>query len=364
MTAVKKVIVALGAILVWTAIPVVSANAVSIGQTCTKTALGTRVSIQVNKKPVVVVCRTVAGRKKWIRAAVQTLVTTTTSTSTTSTSSTSTTVPESVLNFIDAIDPIDPNLHTLTIENQRPRTYRLVVPDSYNSQVPTPILFAFHGLGGSAATFENALQLPLFSQGMNFILVTPNGWGSEAGSQNSWNAGRCCAPSNNNGIDDVFFVKAILQSVSRKYLVDSSRIWAMGFSNGGMMSYRLACEVSEKFSAIAVGGGALVVDSCSPPHPVSIIHLHGNQDSTIPIDGGGPFIIPPVINAFKQVNTANECSAMQFVVTLESNSESTSAICVDGTEAKLINYFDQAHNWPSYWTKDMIKFLFAHPRKP
>lgn len=311
------------------------------------------------------VCRVRAGRKQWIRAAVQTITTTTTSTTSTSTTSTtSTTVPEPVINYTDVIDPVDPNLHTLTIDNQRPRTYRLVVPNSYTSEVPSPLLFAFHGLGGSAATFEMALQLAQFSQGMNFILVTPNGWGSEAGAQNSWNAGRCCAPSNNNAIDDVAFVKAILHSVSKSYLIDSSRVWAMGFSNGGMMSYRLACDLSEKFTAIAVGGGVLVVDSCSPPKPVSIIHLHGNLDTTIPIDGGGQFNIPPVINAFKRVNSANQCYALEFLVTSDSNSETTSAICDDGTEAKLVNYFDQAHNWPSFWTKDMMRFLFAHPRKP
>ena len=118
MKAVKKVFVALSAILVWTAIPAASAHAVSIGQACAKTTLGTRVSIRVNKKPVIVVCRNVAGRKKWIRAAVQTLVTTTTSTATTSTT---TTVPEPVISYTDVIDPIDPTLHTITIDGLPPR---------------------------------------------------------------------------------------------------------------------------------------------------------------------------------------------------------------------------------------------------
>ncbi len=104
MKAVKKVFVALSAILVWTAIPAASAHAVSIGQACAKTTLGTRVSIRVNKKPVIVVCRNVAGRKKWIRAAVQTIATTTTSTIH------DCSLQSSITNYTDVVDPIDPTL--------------------------------------------------------------------------------------------------------------------------------------------------------------------------------------------------------------------------------------------------------------
>lgn len=363
----KKLCILLSAITLWLAFPAVSANAIAIGQSCAKTALGARVTIRVSGKPVIVVCRNVSGRKKWIRAAIQTPTTTTTSTSTSTTSSTTSTtstLPEPKINFVDAVfDPTDPDLHTLTIEGLRPRTYRLQVPDSYDKEKPIPVLFAFHGLGGFSSSFMEALQLSVFSRDMNFILVAPNGWGSEAGSQNSWNAGRCCSPAINNGIDDVGFVKAILQSIGQKYNLDHSRIWSLGFSNGGMMSYRLACELADKFSAIGVGGGALVLDTCSPPIPVSVLHLHGNLDQTVPLDGGGQFNINPIIDKFKLVNSVNVCSPMEYQVTSDSNSETTSAICADGTEAKLINFFDQGHNWPSNWTKEIIRFLFAHPRK-
>jgi len=359
MKAVKKVFVALSAILVWFAIPVATANAVSIGQTCTKTVLGTRVSIQVNKKPVIAVCRTVAGRKKWIRAAVQTLVTTTTSTSTTST-----TIPEPVINYSDVVDAVDPTLHIMSIEGSKPRKFHLYISSRYVKGTSVPVLLGFHGIGGTGTTFNDQSQLRLFSEDMNFILVLPDGWGSEVEAQNAWNAGTCCSPAANNSIDDVGFVRAILDLLSKNYSVDSSRIWAMGFSNGGMMSYRLACDLSEKITAIAVGGGSLMVSSCTPPQPVSVIHLHGNLDATIPIDGGGYFDVPPVIAAFKLVNSANKCSTMTYGVRSDLTSETTSATCEDGTEETLINYFDQGHNWTIQWTKEMIKFLFAHPRKP
>lgn len=198
---------------------------------------------------------------------------------------------------------------------------------------------------------------------MNFILVLPDGWGSESGSQNSWNAGRCCAPATNNSIDDLTFVRTIVDSISKRYAIDSTRVWSVGFSNGGMMAYRLACEMSETFTAIGVGGGALVVDTCSPPLSVSVIHIHGNLDDSIPLDGGGQFKVPPVINSFKLVNSANTCFSMPYEVISTPVSETTGAVCSDGTEAKLINYFDQGHDWTVAWSKEIIKFLFAHPRK-
>ena len=175
MKAVKKVFIALSAIMVWTAVPAVSANAVSIGQACPKATLGTRVSIRVNKKPVIMVCRNVAGRKKWIRAAVQTLATTTTSTSTTT--STTTTVPQPVISYTDIVDPVDPTLHTITIEGMQPRTYYLNVPPEYTPGTPVPLLFGFHGLGGSAQVFREQSQIDLFTNDANVISVFPSGYG-------------------------------------------------------------------------------------------------------------------------------------------------------------------------------------------
>ena len=355
MKAVKKVFVALSAILVWTAIPAVSANAVSIGQTCTKTALGTRVIIRVNKKPVIVVCRTVAGRKKWIRAAVQTLVTTTTSTTST--------VPQPVINFTDVVDPIDTTLHTITVEGMQPRTYYLNVPSTYSSDTPVPLLIGLHGLGGSAAIFREQSQLDLFTNDANVISVFPNGYGETAGADNSWNAGTCCGLSRLAEINDVKLLSVIIQNLKSKFSIDPKSVWAMGFSNGGMLSYRLACDLSDQITAIGVGAGALMVETCSPPNPVSLIHIHGGLDYKVPLSGGGEFNAPDGAKAFQLVNSANRCSGMTYSETIDTNKVQVSGTCSDGTEAKLVNYVDQGHNWSIFWTKEILRFLFAHPRK-
>jgi len=360
MKAVKKVFVALSAILVWTAVPAVSANAVSIGQTCAKTTLGTRVSIRVSKKPVIVVCRNVAGRKKWIRASVQTLVTTTTSTSTTSTT---VPIPEPVINYTDVVDSVDPTLHTITVEGMQSRTYYLNIPPGYTAGTRVPLLLGFHGLGGSAQVFREQSQLDTFTNDANIISVFPNGYGSSSGVENSWNAGSCCGLSQIQSIDDVKLIKVIIREILLKYSIDPKNIWAVGYSNGGMFSYQLACNLSGVITAIGVGAGAFTSRTCSPEIPVSVIHIHGGVDDHVPFLGGGPFDTPNVEKAFRTLNAYNQCASMPFVAASDSISSALIGSCSDGTEMKLINYYEQGHVWTVFWTKEILRFLFAHPRK-
>ena len=356
MKAVKKVFVALSAILVWTAIPAVSANAVSIGQTCTKTALGTRVSIRVNKKPVIVVCRTVAGRKKWIRSAVQTLVTTTTSTSTTST-----TIPEPVINYTDVVDAVDPTLHIITIEGMQPRTYYLNVPSTYSASTPTPLLLALHSRTSTAKTIFTDSQILSWAESMNFIVAGLNGAVHEGAS--SWNAGICCTNATTYEENDMLFVSTVLDHVTANHSIDKSRVWVMGHSNGGMMAYRLACDLSNKITAIAVVAGALVDDTCNPTKPVSILHIHGNLDPTIPFHGGGKFETPSIFHSVQDMAYRNSCAG--------SPKESSNEIeeryiwqCTNGVETQLVNYQEQSHAWVNGYSEEILRFLFAHPRKP
>ena len=354
MKAVKKVFVALSAILVWTAIPAVSAHAVSIGQACAKTTLGTRVSIRVNKKPVIVVCRTVAGRKKWIRAAVQTIVTTTTSTSTT--------VPEPVTNYTDVVDPIDPTLHTITIEGLRPRKYFLNVPSTYIAGTASPLLIGFHGIGGSAAIFRNSTKLDLYADERGMIAVYPEGYGPEFGVEASWNAGLCCGLANLNELDDVTFTAAIIDSIETKYSVDKGRIWAVGFSNGGMLSYRLACELSEKITAIGVGAGSLMSKTCNTTKPVSIIHLHGGSDADILFNGSGFYNTRDVVSNITTVNGQFGCTDVSASLARIVGQTDWKWTCPNGIDVQVVKYDGQGHDWTFAWTKEVIKFLFAHPR--
>jgi polyhydroxybutyrate depolymerase len=355
MTEVKKLFIALSAVLVWTAIPAVSANAVSVGQSCAKTTLGTRVSTRINKKPVIVVCRVRAGRKQWIRAAVQTITTTTTSTSTTST-----TVPEPVVNYNVVVDPNDPTLHTITIEGMQPRTYSLNVPTRYSAATATPLLLALHSRTSTFKTIFDASQILSWAESMNFIVAGLNGAVYEGAS--SWNAGNCCTNATTYEENDLLFASTVIDFVSSKYSVDKSRVWAMGHSNGGMMAYRLACDLSDKITAIAVVTGVLVDDTCTPAKPVSTLHIHGNLDPTIPFHGGGKFETPSIFHSVQDMAFKNSCTGNP-----KESSDATEERyiwnCTNSVATQLVNYQEQSHGWEAGYTEEILRFLFAHPRK-
>jgi polyhydroxybutyrate depolymerase len=354
MKVVKKVFIALSAILVWTAIPAVSANAVSIGQACPKATLGTRVSIRVNKKPVTVVCRKVAGRKKWIRAAVQTLVTTTTSTSTTST-----TVPVNAA-FTDVASQTEPTLRTFTVTGKEPRTYYLNVPANYSKNTPLPLLLAFHSRTTNAQELLRSTSIGDFVNDMGFVLATIDGSVHE---YSSWNAGGCCTPATDFNEDDVELSSLIIDSISSTYSIDPNRIWAIGHSNGGMMSYRLACDLSDKISGVAMVGGALMDDSCTPSKPVSLLHIHGDNDETIPFTGGGKFDVPDIQSSVIKPNSKFSCDTAPNEIAAQVRVNQIVWNCEHGAQTKLMNYLDNGHEWHLTYTKEILRFLFAHPRK-
>ena len=351
----KKLSVALTAILLWFAIPAVSANAVAIGQSCASTPLGTRVSIRVSGKPVIVVCRRVSGRKRWIRAAVQTIATTTT----TSTTSTTTTVPEPVTNYSVSIDLNNPTLHTITIEDKQPRTFIVVTPPSPSSDTPLPLLLGFHGRTDSAEFFRRNTQIENFVNDLRFIAVFIDG---SIDQWSSWNAELCCTPAITNQIDDVGLVSTLIDYFKTKYTIDSTRIWAVGHSNGGMMSYRLACDLSEKITAIAIVGGALTDDSCTPAKSVSVLHIHGDLDSTVPFLGGGKFDTPSVVSSVIKPNSGFSCDTASNEITPIDRVDQYLWNCQNGIQTKVMNYLDNGHEWIFDYTKTILRFLFTHPR--
>jgi polyhydroxybutyrate depolymerase len=128
------------------------------------------------------------------------------------------------------------------------------------------------------------------SEQAGFVLVFPNGYSKLPGGKlASWNAGNCCASARDEQVDDVGFIRKVLTHVSQQVSVDYSRIYATGMSNGAMMAYRLACEMSDVFSGIAAVAGTDNTRSCQPGAAVSVLHIHAQNDSHVLFTGGaGP----------------------------------------------------------------------------
>jgi polyhydroxybutyrate depolymerase len=169
------------------------------------------------------------------------------------------------------------------------RLYRVHVPASYRADSPAPLLMAFHGGGGDMNYQANDTHYGLISlsEAKGAVLVFPNGFSKlRSGKFATWNAGHCCGDARDKDIDDVGFVRQILADVTRQLSIDRQRVYATGMSNGAMMAYRLACEMPDAFKAIATVAGTDNTQGCTPAVPVSVLHIHAQNDDRVLFNGG------------------------------------------------------------------------------
>lgn len=174
----------------------------------------------------------------------------------------------------------------------RTRLYRVHVPPGYRSDTPAPLLLSLHGGGGSMdymAKDENYGQ-PSHAARAGQVLVFPNGISRfRSGMLATWNAGDCCGAARNENVDDVGFIRVVLERVMGQLNIDRQRVYATGMSNGAMMAYRLACEIPELIRAIAPVAGTDNTRNCAPGKPVSVLHIHARNDTHVLYEGGaGP----------------------------------------------------------------------------
>ncbi|MBC62544.1 MAG: hypothetical protein CMP11_08810 [Zetaproteobacteria bacterium] len=171
------------------------------------------------------------------------------------------------------------------------RSYLIYIPTSYDKSVMMPIMFNFHGYSMSA---ENQLQFTGFdelAEKENFILIVPQG--SLLDGYSHWNAG-LEGESNKSSADDFSFILNILDEVENTYNVDTSKVYASGYSNGAFFSYALACYYSEKFTAIASVSGTMMEETyneCKPQRSIPLIIFHGTEDYVVPYQGSSAGLI-------------------------------------------------------------------------
>ena len=170
----------------------------------------------------------------------------------------------------------------------RTRSYLLHLPPDYDAKKPVALVIVFHGGGGNASNAEKMTGFSELADKEGFMVVYPNGIGRIYDRYLTWNAGNCCGYALDQEVDDVDFTAKLIEKLEKEFSVDRSRIYATGISNGAMMVYRLACELSDKIAAIAPVAGALNNKNCFPMTPVSVIAFHGTADQHILYNGGWP----------------------------------------------------------------------------
>jgi polyhydroxybutyrate depolymerase len=192
---------------------------------------------------------------------------------------------------VDALARITrPGAYTYAIEHGGlARQLMVHVPKSYDGSKPVPLLLSFHGGGAHMAwqaSDERYGQISA-SEKEGFVVVFPNGYSRLPGGKlATFNAGGCCGPAKANDVDDVGFARAIVGHVSRQLNIDGQRVFATGFSNGAMLTHRLACEASDLFRAIAPVAGTDNTSGCKPRQPVAVLIIHARNDDHNRYDGG------------------------------------------------------------------------------
>ena len=166
------------------------------------------------------------------------------------------------------------------------RTYEVHIPASYNGDTPTALILNFHGGRGSAENSRTSSQLDTDSDAEGFIVVYPEAYETEEYGRR-WNNGpRAVEPEKQGHGDDMRFVSLMLDELETLLNIDPARIFVTGISNGGMMAYRIGCEMSDRIAAIAPIATTRLIDPCTPDKPISVMHFHGMQDRLIRYEGG------------------------------------------------------------------------------
>ena len=236
---------------------------------------------------------------------------------------------------------------TITVDGLD-RKYRVYVPSSYRETEPMPLVLAFHMLSVSGRTMQWITHFNAIAEEQGFIVVYLDGY------KTSWAEGSNLYAADQAQIDDVKFVSVLIDSIEDQYAIDSSQIFATGFSSGGLMVQRLGCEMADRFAAIAVVGATLpknIFEECNPQEPLSVLMIHGSDDHSVPWNGNSDYT--SVIETMAFWIRQNECNGtpemVQEVDLAGDDTHVERAIYVDcrqNASVALYLIINGGHTWP------------------
>ncbi|MEM6926397.1 MAG: hypothetical protein AAF602_05685 [Myxococcota bacterium] len=232
--------------------------------------------------------------------------------------------------------------------------YRLTVPEGAD---PHPGVIVFHGGGSTGAAMETVSQLTQRGGPRGYATLFPEGF-RVGGVSQVWNAGACCGPVATLP-DHVAATLAMLDDAQAAgACLDDDRIFATGHSNGAMMTYRLACEASERLSAVTISAGTLATEdqtvdppdvlfTCAPSRPVPVLHVHGLEDTCVTYDGSQAAQGSDLLAVEDAVRVFRERAACP-----DDPDDVTEGVvrrrrwsCPDDVEVQLVTVEDLGHAW-------------------
>jgi len=237
------------------------------------------------------------------------------------------------------------------------RNFIVYLPSGYNNSGKMPLIFAIHGGSGTPEGMINIANFKTIADRDKVVLVYPEGV------QKNWNDGRPTAP-NQLGINDVGFFNQMCDYMINNYSVDAKKIYATGISNGGFMSTRLGCELSNRIAAIAVNAATIeattIAPNCKPNRPVPALYIHGTTDPLVPFLGGqitaGGTAGGTILSHFQAIDkwvTINGCNTTPTITDLPDIANDGTTIKqrvysggANGSEVVSYVVLNGGHTWP------------------
>jgi polyhydroxybutyrate depolymerase len=251
------------------------------------------------------------------------------------------------------------------------------VPASYDPAIPTPFLLLLHPYSGGGQQIGNYLGIGPVAESLGFIYMHPKGTTNGFG-QKFWNATDACCDFENSSVDDSGYLRDLLDAAKAQLNVDPARVHVAGHSNGGFMSYRMACDHSESIASIASLAGATHFNpaDCAPAMPLHVLQIHGTSDGTIGYNGGniGGSQYPSAFESVTQWVNFGGCdlvSTMGAPINLvgniagpETTVERFESNCSSRASGELWSMVGAGHT-PSLsgaFTTQLMDWFYAHPK--
>ncbi len=253
------------------------------------------------------------------------------------------------------------------------------VPVGYSPDTPTPLIVLLHGYGSSGAQQESYMKFGDVADRFGFLLVAPDGTEQATGENpRFWNASRACCNFAGSSVDDSGYIVAVIDEMKRLFNVDEDRVYLVGHSNGGFMSFRVAYEHPTVVAAIASLAGAGSSEVRGPPTgPVHVLQIHGTADETIRFEGGDiqDAGYPSAAESVERWARYNGCSldgarranALDLDASLDGPETTVTRYaegCVPGGSAELWTIEDGGHvpRLSPTFAEHVVEWLLAHPK--
>ncbi len=261
--------------------------------------------------------------------------------------------------------------------NKREKTL-VYLPENYDKNKKYPLIVSLHGLGASASLQNTIFDFRPLATEFQFILAVPNGLQGAAGLR-YWNGTDfCCGAYQQKPVDDVQYVRDLIEGMAREYSVDINRVHLFGHSNGGFLSYRIACEAPDLIASMASFSGLTFKDpeKCEGRDAVPILQIHGTSDLIIQYNGSSGY--PSARETVRQWTKINKCIIDKVVknqnqileprnmtVPTLNTTEETWEECENGTKVALwtVDKGEHLTEPNKEYLVRVINFLFQFSRK-